>query len=168
MANISLNGEDITLKPGKTYLVIDGLYLNNIKREIDTLNKEDLINEIKEKVFSFPRTDIPFAKISIESALFSVKNIQEIDYEHRDTLQKESCFSSDSGLLIFIEEHLLSEFVKDYDYGALVDSITGPIDFEYWDQITSRYNQDEVGLILAPGIDSGYEFEGSGTYKINC
>lgn len=34
------------------------------------------------------------------------------------------------------------------------------INFDFWDDIASKFPQNALGLILAPGIDSGYEFEG--------
>lgn len=165
MKHISLQGEDIALGINKTYVVIDALYLDDIKHEIDSLNITNLVGEIREKVFPF--IDIPFAMVMMKDAnLFPVQNIQQIDYNSISDSDKRTCLASDTGLLVFIDENLIYEFTKNFSYDDLVDSAIDPININYWNDIISSFDQSTLGLVLAPGIDSGYEFEGSGTYKI--
>ncbi len=165
MKHISLQGEDIALDINKTYVVIDALYLDDIKHEIDSLNITNLLDEIREKVFPF--TDIPFAMIMMKEAnLFPIQNIYQIDYDSISDSDRRACLASDTGLLVFIDENLIYEFTKNFSYDDLVDSTVHPVDIDYWNDITSSFDQSKLGLVLAPGIDSGYEFEGSGTYKI--
>jgi len=48
-----------------------------------------------------------------------------------------------------------------------MDSETLPIDLDYWSKITNDVDRSDIGLVLAPGIDSQFEFAGSGTYEIS-
>ncbi|HYD90648.1 MAG TPA: hypothetical protein VEA37_04070 [Flavobacterium sp.] len=162
MRNVSTKGEDIKLISDKCYYVIDALYLNNIKSEIDDLDMRFLDKDVEEKVF--PYTEAPFAKIT-GRGLFQVKNIKKIKYEDINPNDK-NYFSSDTGLIIFVTEESFLAFLEGYDFNSLVDTIAEDINLNYWDGIASKFSQNALGLILAPGIDSEYEFEGSGIYKI--
>jgi hypothetical protein len=162
MRNVSIKGEDIKLISGKCYYIIDALYLNSIKSEIDALDISLLDEELEGKVF--PYMGAPFAKI-IGRGLFQIKNIKRTKYEDMNPDDK-NYFSSDTGLIIFVAEDILLKLLESYDYDTLVETIIGDIDFKYWDQIASNFSLYNLGLILAPGVNSGYEFEGSGIYKI--
>lgn len=41
MKNISLNGEPVELTVSSKYIVIDALYINDIRSELGHLNKDD-------------------------------------------------------------------------------------------------------------------------------
>lgn len=164
MRNVSTKGEDIKLISDKCYYVIDSLYLNSIKAEIANLNRPLLDKEIEEKVF--PYAEAPFAKITTGSS-FHVQNIKKIKYTDISPNDK-NYFSSDTGLILFVAEEILLELLECYDYNNLVETITEDINFNYWDSIASKFSLNTLGLILAPGVDSGYEFEGSGIYKIEA
>jgi len=163
MNNVSCNGEELILKPYKIYYIIDALYLNNIKEDINNLDLNQLDNEIKEKIF--PYSYAPFAKVTFSKEHFRIKDIKKADYDELTT-EDTNYFSSDTGLILLIEESLFITFIKDYDYEELVDSMVDVINYEYWKKITSSFDSNKIGLILSPGINSGYEFEGSGFYKI--
>jgi hypothetical protein len=164
MTNLSLNGEDIILNRGK-FIVIDALYLNDIKAKIDSLSTMDL-GELRKTIF--PYTDVPFAEIKIETTQrLKISQIQKVAYEKIADEDKSYCFSSDTGLIVFLKETLLKDFLIGYDYYQLVDSETEPVNRRYWLELTAKYEAGDTGLVLAPGIDSGYDFEGSGTYKIH-
>ncbi|MEM7110682.1 MAG: hypothetical protein AAF519_20805 [Bacteroidota bacterium] len=167
MLNVSTKGEELILKANEIYIVIESLYINDIKREINNLDKENLLSNIKDKVFPFPYTDIPFAMFSTHSESFPISSIIKINYDVIIESEKERCFSTDTGLIVILIPSILEKFVEYYDYEDLVDSMTSPINLDYWSKITSDIAQDEIGLVLAPGIDSGFDFEGSGVYKIN-
>lgn len=161
--NISLNGKDVFLFPKKYYYVIDALYLNNIKTDFHTLVKNRIEQEIKEKIF--PYTDAPFAKVLISNSTFRIDNIKKAKYEELSS-EKKNYFVSDTGLILLIEESYLALLLENYNYDDLVDSPTEDINMIYWRKITSKIPEGDIGLILAPGVDSGYEFEGGGVYKI--
>jgi hypothetical protein len=164
MNNTSLMGEDITLCAGKNYYVIDALYLNDVKVGLSDLQKDKTDEKIAREIF--PYTTAPFAKILMHRDSFQVHSI--IKVRHEDLLPDGgNCFSSDTGLVLLIEQSHLISFVKAYNYDDLVDSHIEDINLGYWNNITSGINRNEIGLILAPGMGSGYEFEGSGLYKIN-
>lgn len=162
MRNISIQGIDISLNFGKCYYVIDALYLNSIKFEVDNLDKRIFDKEIEEKIF--PYAYAPFAKITAKS-IFQVRGIKKVKYEEINPKEK-NYFSSDTGLILFIMNEIFIEFLENYDYNILTESITEIINFSYWDNIVSKFERNDLGLILAPGIDSEYEFDGSGIYKI--
>ena len=164
MRNISLNKEQIILNAGKKYYVMDALYLDDIKNFPEDLDKNDLANEIKKKVFLYTKT--PFAIYETNKGNFRIDMIHKVNYkeiEHFD----DSYFSTDTGLLILFNECILIDLLKLYEYDKLVDSITSPINEEYWDYLSSHFTTNDVALMLAPGINSGVDFSGSGTYQIN-
>ncbi|MEM7487380.1 MAG: hypothetical protein AAF348_19395 [Bacteroidota bacterium] len=167
MLNISTKGEELILKANELYIAIDSLYLNDIKREINNLDKENLLSDIKDKVFPFPYTDIPFATFSTDSESFPMSSIIKINYDTIIESEKERCFSTDTGLIVLLVPSILEKFMEHYDYEDLVDSMTSPINLNYWSKITNDITRGEIGLVLAPGTHSGFEFEGSGVYKIN-
>jgi len=167
MANISLKGEDIILEGGKSYIVIDTLYLTDIRGKSQILDKSNIEQEVREKVFPFPNTETPFASLSIPESLekalkFGVNKIKK--GEEGENISKS--FSSDTGLIAFIEKSLLLDFASALDYNQLVDSLQGPIDINYWAQIEKKFGSSNCALILAPGINKGFDFDGSGFYKI--
>lgn len=164
MNNVSLKGEDIVLNSGKCYYVLDVLYLNDIRAEFDNLQKDKLDQEIMQKVF--PYTDAPFAKIKLAENQFQVSCIKKIGVDKLSS-DNRNCFTSDTGLILFVEESLFSIIVKICNYDDLVDSQVEEINSECWNKITSEFPDNELGLILAPGVNSGYDFEGGGVYSIN-
>lgn len=163
MSNISIEGEKLILDKG-CYFVIDGLYLNDVRDYIQSKEqKNDLtFDELKSEVF--PYTDTPFAIIEInESSEFDLKRFQKAEYQSiSDCIHK--YLSTDTGLLLLIKEGILVEFVKLYDFDKLVD--LDPIDTDYWSSIIKDFNDNDIGLIVSPGINSEYEFDGGGLYQI--
>lgn len=159
MKNISTNNEPLELKLGKSYYVIDALYLDAVK--IGLSKNGNSIENIKEDVF--PYNDTPFTKYKAASQIFDVKNIKVVINDEINCIQ--SSFSTDTGLIIFINEDIFLEFLENYSFDKLVNSDEKLINQIYWEELTSKYNLTDVGLILA-SINSGSEFEGSGTYQI--
>ncbi|MEZ4772744.1 MAG: hypothetical protein R3D00_06130 [Bacteroidia bacterium] len=164
MNNVSTNGESLSLLPEKRYYVIDALYLNDIKDKINSLDQANLDQEIREKVFAFPRTDTPFVKYASNRNIFSIEQIKKVNYN--EEMAKDTIFSTDTGMILLIEQGILIDFMQNFDYDTLTDSLTDLIDIKYWDELTNRYAPGLVNLAIAPGIQSGFDFEGSGTYKI--
>ncbi|MFW6249237.1 MAG: hypothetical protein ACOC4J_05645 [Bacteroidota bacterium] len=164
MKNISTNGENIKLQTGKIYYVIDALYLHQIGEELQEIAEDDDLDKIlKEKVF--PYTDTPFAKITAEKETFNINFIESVDCNDID-IDDMSCFSTDSGLLIVVKEEYLLKLIGSFNYDKLVDSFQDDINIQNWEEITSNFKELDMALILAPGINTEFEFTGSGTYKI--
>ncbi len=164
MSNISILGENIKLEQGK-YIVIDGLYINYIK---DFLNKSIsnnplLINKIKEEVFPF--TDIPFGIYEFNSNVeIGLKDIKRTKLESI-TNNSDHYISIDTGIMAFISFDIFFKFIKLFDYNKLVEK--EPINEGSWNIITKSINSNKVGLILSPGINFNFEFEGSGIYYLD-
>ncbi|UGU18132.1 hypothetical protein LS482_09655 [Sinomicrobium kalidii] len=163
MNNISTKGENISLKINEIYFVIDALYLDEIKEKIDKLQIDNLEQDIKEIVF--PYTDTPFGKFITFENLFEIIRIKKASYdEYRDF--NENYFSTDTGLLVIIRKSILIEFAREFNYDDLLDTNMDDINLTYWHEVTRSFEKQDIALILAPGIESDFEFKGSGFYKI--
>jgi len=158
MKNISNNNEPLELSISMQYYIIDALYLTEIKSEFLKANilSKDIRNEV------FPYTDTPFALYKPNESTFYIKQIIKVDYDEV-VLDDFSFFSTDTGLIVFIAEDILIEFLKDFNYKDLVDSENELISEKYWKQIVSKFKLADTALVLA---DSENDFDGSGTYKI--
>lgn len=164
MENISLNGEVLNLTDGQTYYIIDALYLNDISKDIEGASKQIDDNYIIKEFFPF--TIAPFCKIILDKSIFKIDRIKKANDEDEQTLGKYKCFSSDTGLILFIKESIFLSVASKFDYEELVDHPIDPINIEYWKSLTNGLKAEDIGLVLAPGIDSGYDFEGGGFYEI--
>lgn len=158
MKNLSNNNEPLELSIGKQYYIIDALYLNEIKSEFLKANilPKDIRNEV------FPYTDTPYALYKPNESFFYLNQIIKVEYDEV-VLNDFSFFSTDTGLIVFILEDILVEFLKDFNYEDLVNSENELINKKYWKQIVSKFKLTDIGLVLA---DSENNFDGSGTYKI--
>jgi hypothetical protein len=164
MKNASLNCEDFFLNTDGRFLVIDALYLQDIKKKLSVLNKTNFLDEVRTKVF--PYTKAPFALFKPLIQEFSVSNIHKVKggYLAEDN---EAFFSCDSGLIIFIKEDILLQFLDEYDYDELVNnSLSGNINTEFWSKLISFFKYKDLALVLSPGIEAGIDFEGSGLYSV--
>jgi len=160
MKNISSNNEPLEVSIGKQYYVIDALYLTDIKSEFLKANilPKDIRNEV------FPYTDSPFALYKPNENNFYISQIIKVDYDEV-VLEDFSFFSADTGLIVFILEDILVEFLKAFNYEDLVDSKNELINEKYWKQLVSKFKLEDIGLVLADS-DLENDFDGSGTYKI--
>lgn len=166
MNNISLNGESIYLKPNVHYIAIDPLYTNDIKTRITDLKEDNFDFILRNEIF--PYTDTPFAALFFSSnGSDNVEiNISNIKYAS-DGDNLSNCFSCDTGLVVFIERVILIDFIKLFDYDLLVESSDEiPIDVKYWDGFKKKFDDISHALILSAGVNSEFEFTGSGFYKI--
>ncbi|WP_256012528.1 hypothetical protein [Desertivirga xinjiangensis] len=76
MKNLSLNNESLQLNNGESYLIIDALYLDELKDKKVPLSFNDTISWIRE---SFPYNDTPFAIYKAKSDLFSNEQIRKVN-----------------------------------------------------------------------------------------
>lgn len=161
--NISINKEPIKVKSNIEYIVIDALYIDDIREKLSELEKDDIINEIKNKVF--PYTDTPFAQYIPKNNTVGIEQIKKSNISNEDIITP-NIFSVDSGILIFINRNKIINFVSNFSYNDLINSKIEVLNINYWKVITSDYLYEDIAVILSPGIDSGVDFEGSGTYCI--
>lgn len=160
MINISTNSEQLELNKGKMYIVIDALYLNEIKVKLH--EAFDSWKQVRQKVF--PYTDTPFAEYVPLDSIFTLPQIIKLNYQ--DVVQKDlSVFSTDTGLILFVSKDVFWDVIKEYSYDDLVNSELELLNFQYWTELTSRYNYRDIAL-LTSFEESKYDFDGSGTYKI--
>ena len=164
MTNISLNGEDLKFKVGIYYYVIDALYINQIKKEQVEIYLDNNFDEYL-KTNVFPYTDTPFAKVRFNKEVFEISLIQRADYNDY-IINDLSYFSTDSGLLVVVNEKYFKRFINNFDYNKLTDSIQDDINNQYWMDIISDFEELDIALILAPGINTQFDFNGSGLYRI--
>ena len=165
MANISLSGEDIFLLNGKSYFIIDALYLNDVKDELAGVDIDNLETYMKEKIF--PYTETPFAVISLnnsgeERRRIEIKKIKKVEYDDIDS----RCFSTDTGLVVMIERSIFFNLLRHFDYNKLVGGLNEPINRLYWSELEGEHDAYTCGLVLSPGVNSGFDFVGSGLYKL--
>lgn len=159
MKNLSTNNETLELNVGKSYLIIDALYLQEIKNEFEDTN----IRDIRSKIF--PYTSTPFAQVKILKKIFFVNQIKKVG--HNKVVPNDySFFSTDTGLIIFISEDIVIEFLKNYSYEDLVNSEDETINKKYWENLISRFDTADLAIILSY-VKSENNFDGSGTYKIS-
>lgn len=166
MNNISLNGESVKTELNKQYLIIDTLYLVEIKKEMPVIIEETFFREIRERVF--PYNINPFCIYRTKSFDFNISWIKKTYYEEDHSNVKDVVFSTDTGLIMLINLDILFDFIKKtpLTFNELVNSDTETISMKYWTFLASKYKYTDLGLILAPGVNSGFDFEGSGIYKI--
>ncbi|MCT4646086.1 MAG: hypothetical protein N4A74_13955 [Carboxylicivirga sp.] len=163
MKNVSQNGELVHLEPQVDYLVIDTLYLEDIKEYIENNNDLFHLEEVRDHVFEF--MEYPFAEIRVEDGEFLINRIiQVVDIAKVNDLSR--CFASDSGLIILIKKSLFKEVVKNISYEMLTDHKSEILNLNYWEDLSTKYLLTDLALILAPGINCGFDFTGSGLYLI--
>ena len=162
MKNYSLHGEDLMLEPSKVYYIFDALFLDKVKSKYELINSTNM-DEIVDELF--PYMEVPFTKIYLADALFKIKNVKKINHD-QIKYDDQACFSSDTGLILLIEETEIKYLLKQFDYNELISSSTEDINIEYWKRITADH-ESRIALVLAPGIGSGFEFDGSGLFRVD-
>ncbi len=164
MRNISfLNNNTIKIKAEQSYIVIDALYLMDIKENLDKIDEIELINSIRK--ICFPYTDIPFAEITTSKPIFTIDNFKKNDNYEDVNISNNSLLSTDTGLLIFINKKILIRFIELFDYDWLVSSLTDIINIGYWDGITEQFNETDLGLMMSQSEEEGI-LCGGGVYRI--
>lgn len=164
MKNISfLNNDTIKIKAEQLYIVIDALYLMDIKENLDKIEKIELIDSIRK--ICFPYSDIPFAEITTSKSIFAIDNFKKIDNYKDADISNRALLSTDTGLLIFINKEILIRFIGLFDYDNLVNSLTDIINIDYWDVITQQFDETDLGLMLSQSEEEGI-LCGGGVYRI--
>ena len=96
------------------------ILVNDIKSELDKLDRNNLENYIREKIFIYTKT--PFAEYTAESPFFNINKLKSIKDDKLENGNKgKLMLSRDTGLLIFINKNFFFDFIKIFDYDDLVD-----------------------------------------------
>lgn len=169
MASIDDYRNEVILKTAVTYFVMDALLLNDLKSNIDVLDKENYKEEIEIRLF--PYCYFPFLTLKISSQESKVKlysnQIRGVEEKEIPMLSSEDHpFTSETGILIFIVENKLTKFLKLFDYDLLVNSDTDILNWEFWNAIVKEFEENEIEMLLASDAKGENEFCGDGVYKI--
>lgn len=162
--NISTSKEPIHLEVGACYIVVDALYIADIKVGLASESGLVAIDDMRQNIF--PYTSTPFAEFVPTQEVFHITQICK--YESADlgeSVQRSVC-SVDSGILMFVKQSVFLDFITSFDYDDLLSSST-VVDTEYWHAITARFLPTDVAIVVSPGINEGVDFEGGGTYKMS-
>ncbi|UYZ59045.1 hypothetical protein [Hymenobacter latericus] len=171
--NVSLSGESILLAPGQVYWIIDALYL----AEAAEGGVEEHSNEVAMQVRDlFPDCYAPFARITVpagsEPYKFSLTDV--VHGDEKDAAfetEAESYFSTDSAVVVVLAETNVPALIRQrFSYDDLIEPLSDETDQEfgrrYWQQVISDFATHTAGLIFSPGIGSGFDFTGSGMYRV--
>jgi hypothetical protein len=167
MENISINKEQIKLNPKLKYVVIDALYINEIRENYNELDSENFFNEIKLKIF--PYAKFPYMLYKPTEAIFGIEKIKKAITSSllNNDSEELNYFCTDTGFILFINYDIFKEFILKFDYDKIFTDNPEEveIDIDYWRNITNNYNKDEIAILIAI-YDFGIEFDGSGFYTI--
>jgi hypothetical protein len=163
MTNLSQNKETVTLNLAKKYIAIDGLYVNHIRNGMASLEGNTTLPRVREIIF--PYTETPFAEFWPKKKSFNIDDIKAIPSDSVEGVVMD-VFSTDTGLILLINETIFFEVISVFDYNVVVDTDQGLVNSEYWESIQSKFQFGDLALIVSPGMDEGVDFEGSGTYRI--
>lgn len=163
MQNISSRKESIKLRTGQSYYIIDLLYLTEIKERFSEINVDDLINEIRTKIF--PDFSTVLGEFVATQPVFEVERIRKVYYSEVIKGDR-SFFSTDTAVLIVANTKIFAKVISACDYYELTDHHIEIINPEVWQRVVSAFEDFDIGLISSPGINSGCDFNGSGTYQV--
>jgi hypothetical protein len=164
MNMISEFGQSLSLAPNRRYLVMDALYFTECKKHLATIDFGNLLIELRLKVFPYNDTPCTFLEID-EDGKFQIewiRNATDLEAEQ----DSDQFFSVDSGMIIVVAEDIAPEAMQYFDFGMAVDSLTTPINADYWAALLAKFASGTLALVIAPGIGLGFDFQGSGLFCI--
>jgi hypothetical protein len=133
--------------------------IKNNMSDLEKLDIREMLSKIRKDIF--PYTDLPFAEYYSNDVLFSIEKIKRIDYyEAIKTYQK--AFSTDTGLIVFLNINILKDFVIAFDYDSLIDHHIEDINLKYWDSISEKFEINDLALIYSVEENDNIEFSGGG------
>ncbi|MCC3159237.1 hypothetical protein LJ737_18490 [Hymenobacter sp. 15J16-1T3B] len=173
--NVSMNGESLWLAPGLTYWLIDALYLTEIVEESDRLNRQDLVASAR-RLFEWNPT--PFARFELlpvggpyELEIADIVLGDEAGSAYAG--HPEQHFGTDSAVMVVVaEQNLLTLIERKFSYNDLIECAADEQPYHevfsarYWQQVTAGIVPVTVGLIYSPGLGAGFDFVGSGFYRL--
>jgi hypothetical protein len=173
--NVSMDGESLWLASGLGYWLIDALYLTEIVEEADMLDTHDLGASAR-RLFEWNPT--PFARFELPPVggpyeLEVADIILGNDASAAYITYPQHHFGTDSAVLVVVAEKNIPALIdRRFSYDALTACQPGEqpcydaFSARYWQQITAGIVPLTVGLIYSPGLNSGFDFVGSGFYQL--
>lgn len=161
----------IYLNNAEDAVVVDPLYLTEIRtlneRIPDSLSGLHLVQFIEQKAFPWSGGHtigyVELSSASFDLDLSEIKSVRPEQEENTINKCERIIFATDSGLFIVVASDKLLSLSNHLDFDLLT-SDTG-LDETYLSQIQVISNIP-FAVISTPGIASGLDFNGSGTYEI--
>lgn len=171
---LSLDGATLEIQNRSGYVIlIDVLYTSDIKENAVRLDvtsgEKSLIEDvIRLEEMSFPYGENLIGVLPSPPSLFSLRVEAIISLPDSEEVAKQdrSVFGTDTGLIGIVDAGSFQEFVRHIDYNELVESLDYVDMLAYVSELHNKMGGIYCGFILTPGMDSGYDFMGSGRYRI--
>ncbi len=164
MNNISVNQESVRVAAGSTYIIIDGLYISDIKKSVKVFERDISIEEIQPIVF--PYNELALGEFVAGVELFDISRIKKITYD-KSLRVKKNVVSTDTGLLLFVNKPVFWDFIESFDYDTLVDSDESLINESFWQSLIKWFNITDLALIIPTISRSCISSGGGGIYEIS-
>ncbi|OGX85626.1 hypothetical protein [Hymenobacter glacialis] len=150
----------IRLAPGKEYLFIDALYLEEFKARPDSSLLHHELVALRHIVF--PDAINPYAVVTAEHEGFDLSSIQPIGSEAAaaDNVRQ---FCSDTGLVLIIAVDIFSSVVAELDFEELADLAEDHDVVTCWPESLEKYNTQ---LYLFNTSQVNESCAGSGNFQI--
>jgi hypothetical protein len=154
----------IPLVPGKKYVFIDALYVDDFKNIDPSILLNTNLVELRKIVF--PYTGDPYSLIESDISKFDLSRIKYFpDPEAEgDELNQ---FCSDTGVILIVEDEVFLSVIQDFDSNvsdALEDHIEKPTTSNKWTELTDKY-RDKLFYFSTVEIDEDYA--GGGNFQID-
>jgi hypothetical protein len=158
----STGGRPVYLKPLTQFYAFDPLYWQEV---LNMSNK----NDVSIPVIDTFRNALPYAPDALvatfktsSSPVFLIEGIKKAKEEEWNM---EMCFACDSGSCVVVASDYIHDIGEYFNYDRLVDAAYNTDVKGVWKRIEENF-KDKFAWIVAPGINTHFEFEGSGIYKI--
>jgi hypothetical protein len=181
--NFSFDGELVSfdVKSG-CLVIIDPLYFEEIKPVIDKFDfsgsdteklRKDFIKLEKQALLYGGGALLGFCKIkNFKPGKYTLK-IQDIKYieddETKEALEKTiPVFGLDSAQFFILDISFLRSFTEKFDYERLEPIFEGkPEGTDFFENLAKEFGGRYFAYVSSPGCDSGFEFEGDGSYTLS-
>jgi len=156
--------KNIPLIPGKKYVFIDALYVDDFKSIDPSILSSTSLAELRKIVF--PYTGDPYSLIESNTNEFDLSRIKYFPDPEAEGHELNQ-FCSDTGVILVVEEGVFLSVVQDFDSDvseALEDHIEKPTISNKWTNLTDKY-KDKLFYFSTVEIDEDYA--GGGNFQID-
>lgn len=152
---------------------MDILYSDEIKKKIDLFDNRELsISQIELMIFEWGGgTLIGEYFLSEKCGEINIEVSEIIKLIDDQSHLQSEVFSTDSGVICILDYNCMQEFLIRFNYDDFVDAVnSGNIIFEEYIKSIIKYTGYYFAIISTPGINKGFDFDGSGSFfiKNNC
>jgi hypothetical protein len=180
MNQYSSAGADVTIELCSGHLLfIDPLYLETItesKALLPVFNPsaaKEYVQELERVYFTYGGDSLlgyQFVPTELHQYTLSIQDIRtySLDETEAAAVSKDNCvFCIDSGTLLLLDLINLPKLVDLLDLEELSDLSPTAVP-EFVRQLNQNLGNRGWGIVECPGVGSGYDFEGSGSYSIQA